>query len=161
MKKKNTLWHLYTTNWWEVMVKIKSKISLVHTLWSHIQGAEVFLYSFLTLALVWGEWLISHPGSITPRTEPWCPLCRRLGGPHIQCGHCGNKFLAPTGIWNPDCPACSIVTVLTMVPPLQLISLERESCSRTIVEGVIRRRREESQNGSDSSSKVMDWAIAE
>jgi len=43
-----------------------------------------------------------------------------------------------------------------MVPPLQLISLERESCSRTIVEGVIRRRREESQNGSDSSSKVMD-----
>jgi hypothetical protein len=51
-----------------------------------------------------------------------------------------------------------------MVPPLQLISLERESCVAEQLwrrKGVSRRRREESQNGNDSSSKIRDRAIAE
>jgi hypothetical protein len=37
----------------------------VKTYW----GVEVWLYAFLTLALGWGDWLVSRPGRFTPSTH--------------------------------------------------------------------------------------------
>ena len=46
----------------------------------HIMGAEVLLYSFLTLAIDGGEWSASHCGWFAPLKEPFYLLNRRLGG---------------------------------------------------------------------------------
>jgi hypothetical protein len=57
------------------------------------------------------------PWPLYPRVKsPWYPLDRRLGGPQ-SCSGCGDeeKNSQPLlGIKpeNPDCPACSLVTVL-------------------------------------------------
>jgi hypothetical protein len=47
----------------------------------HIWKAEVYLHSFLTLALDGGAWLTSHPGHFTPRKESWCPCVWGWVGP--------------------------------------------------------------------------------
>jgi hypothetical protein len=50
----------------------------------HEGKVEVWLHSFLTLALHVAEWSTSHPQYFTPAREPRYPLNKRLGGPQSQ-----------------------------------------------------------------------------
>jgi len=65
----------------------------------------------LILNLVTRQWCVvtSCLSHFTPRKEPWNPLNRRLVGPQTQSGHFeeGKKYLAPSRIQTPDCPAHS------------------------------------------------------
>jgi hypothetical protein len=66
-------------------------------------GVDVLIHTFLTSALVAGEWSASRPGRFTPGgNSPRYPLDRRLGGPQSQYGlHGKEKFLDPTGTRTP------------------------------------------------------------
>jgi len=52
-------------------------------------GVEIWLHTFLTLALDGGEWSASCPGCFLAKS-PQYPLDRRLGEAHSQSG-CGGK----------------------------------------------------------------------
>jgi hypothetical protein len=50
-------------------------------------GVDVYIYVFLTSALVGGEWSASRPGCFTPRRKsPQYPLNKRLSGPQSWSG---------------------------------------------------------------------------
>jgi hypothetical protein len=38
------------------------------------EGVNVSIHIFLASALVWGEWLASRPGRLTPGKEPQVPI---------------------------------------------------------------------------------------
>jgi hypothetical protein len=60
------------------------KLSL-STCWSHVRGAEVWLWSFLISAVVGYVWVVSSAGRFDPRKEPLCPLIE---------GHCKECHVA-------------------------------------------------------------------
>jgi hypothetical protein len=66
-------------------------------------GVDVYIHTFLTLALAGGEWSASCPGRFTPwERAPHYPLDRRLGGPQSRSGGRGEeKILYPTGSQTP------------------------------------------------------------
>jgi hypothetical protein len=67
-------------------LKVKKWNFFLSVPWRLIGGVEVKLHTFLTSALVEGEWSTSHPGRFTPRKEPSYPLNRRLNGPQRRSG---------------------------------------------------------------------------
>jgi hypothetical protein len=79
---------------------------------SHKNGAEVQLYSFLTSVLDGGEWLASRPWPLYPRER--IPVTTEYKGRGTQWGYGRfgrrEKYLAPTGIRNPDRSARSVVS---------------------------------------------------
>jgi hypothetical protein len=63
----------------------------------------------------------SHTG------KNWYKLNRRMGGPHSQSEHSGEKEItAPAGNQAPDCPNHSLLTILIMQHQL----LEHETKSK-------------------------------
>jgi hypothetical protein len=63
--------------------------------------------TFLTSALVGGEWSVSRPFRFTPGKEPRYPFYRRLGGPQSRSGRYGElKIFDPTGTRTPAPPGC-------------------------------------------------------
>jgi len=83
--------------------------------WSQTVGVEVQLHSFSTLEPDKGKRSISRPGEKNSGTHwIWAWV-----GPGDGVGILENrKCLAPGGIWTPDPPAHSLVTILTMLPQL-------------------------------------------
>jgi len=68
------------------------------------------IHSYCISVLDGGEWSASYPSKCTPREVP----------SHTHWIACwAGKNLVPTGIWTPDHPACSLVTILTMLSWLQ------------------------------------------
>ena len=70
------------------------------------------------------SWVVNLPTlPLDRRNILWQLLDRRLAGPHSQFGCFGKreKHLAPAWIRRPDRPACSAVTILTVLPRLQHI----------------------------------------
>ena len=62
------------------MVKGKKVQLSLLTHWRRTWGAAVLLHLFLTLALIWSEFLTLHPGCFNPVEELRYPLNRRLDG---------------------------------------------------------------------------------
>lgn len=81
-------WHSLTRLWqmWAYISKVIGKgLPVTHHDY-HSGGEEVYLYSFLTLALDRGGWPMSHPHHFTSAKVPLYLLCRRLGGSRGQTG---------------------------------------------------------------------------
>jgi hypothetical protein len=94
--------------------------------WRHIRGVEVSLHSFVTTALNGCDWSASHPGSFTPRKEPWYPQNMKLGGPNSWSECFGKeKSLACTRIWTLDCPASSLLSRLAVTLLVKIRMLRR------------------------------------
>jgi hypothetical protein len=73
------------------------------------------LHIFLPSALDAGEQSALHPGYFIP----WCPTDNRLRLPQSRYECCGEDKTYPlpkTEPRSPDCPACSLVTILTELP---------------------------------------------
>jgi len=60
-----------------------------------IRGVEVYIYSFMTTALEWGEGSASRPGRSIPPGKTRYPLYRRLGGPQGRSGQMRKISLPP------------------------------------------------------------------
>jgi hypothetical protein len=86
----------------------QSKVnSAIFGLWSHIDGEEVQLHTFLTSALDGCEWSISYSGRFDPGKEPRYPWNRRVCmGPQRE------NSLDLSGIRTPDRTDHSLVTTL-------------------------------------------------
>jgi hypothetical protein len=97
-------------------------------IWLHITAAYVYtvkfslyfikLHTFLTLALDWGEWSVSHPGCFYPQQKTLqYPLDRRLSGSQGWSG--GNnkeKNPCPCQKSSLGYPVHCLVTILTEIP---------------------------------------------
>jgi hypothetical protein len=73
--------------------------------WRFVGGIDVYLHSFLTLALDGREWSLSDPGHITPmqRKGPYTHWMGGWVGPRAGVDGFGKgKSLGPTGICTPD-----------------------------------------------------------
>jgi hypothetical protein len=55
------------------------------------KGVDVYIYIFVTSALVGGDWSASRPGRFTPGWSPRYPLDRRLVGPQSWSGWHGEE----------------------------------------------------------------------
>jgi hypothetical protein len=78
--------------------------------------------SFLTSELDEREWSTSHPSHFTHRKElstKWKRRLARLQEPVCTCWR-REKSLVLLWIQIPDCPACSLITVLTTLAPVPL-----------------------------------------
>ena len=79
-------------------------------------GIKIQLQSFITLVLDTGLWSASHSGRFiswgnrpptsTEQETGWAPE-------HVWSFRDREKSLACAGTRNPDCPACSLLTILT------------------------------------------------
>jgi hypothetical protein len=83
--------------------KVK-KILLLSMRHKHLGRIQSQVYSFLSLALDGGEWLVPPPVRFTPREKLKQPLKMRLGGLQDRNGHFGKTknvcvIPAPT-TWN-------------------------------------------------------------
>jgi hypothetical protein len=69
-------------------------------------GVEVYLHSFLNVALDGGERSASNPGSFTLKKKPVYIMNRKLGGPKGRAGLSGDEknTFNPTGIRAPGHP---------------------------------------------------------
>ena len=76
--------------------------------WTHKEGAEVQLYSFLTLVSEGGGWSMPHPSPFTSRKEPQYPVYRTLRRFRaVWMGVEQRKSLVPTRIRTQNCPVHS------------------------------------------------------
>jgi hypothetical protein len=106
-----------------VIIIHKGKLSL-YTPWRHVESGGAALL-ILNLSIRW-RWVVSFtPWLLYPQGKSPCyPLNRRLGGSQERCGSFGeekNLLLLPwIKPWFLDCPVHSVVTILTMLPMLQL-----------------------------------------
>jgi hypothetical protein len=97
----------------ELELTIRKKVKLLYMPWRHIEGMEVYLHSFLTLALDGGERWISclSPFIRLGKSHQYHLRSSRMG----RCswsGLFGSKItvLLLAGIWTPDHPAHRLVT---------------------------------------------------
>jgi len=81
---------------------------------------EIQLHLFLTSVLRGGEWPASCPDHFTHgEKNTWYQLNRRMGGPHSQDKHSGEKEIpARAGNRAPDCPNHSSPTLHIILPQL-------------------------------------------
>jgi len=69
--------------------------------------------------------LKSHPGHFTPEEKPWYPLLGSWVGPVASMDDLEKKkSFTPVTIQTLDHPACSIVTIPTMMPGSKQMCLD-------------------------------------
>jgi hypothetical protein len=78
---------------------------------------DSFFHSFFTLALDEGGWSASWRGCLMPERTTGPTEDKARLAPQLVCTYLrGAKSLDPIGNWTSDCPAHSLVTILTELP---------------------------------------------